>query len=129
MTTREQLLRTRAQDAGQAHLFEHFEALDPKARERFLDEVERVDFELVRHFATLLAIREPEQRGEIRPPDVFALRSLRARARGARAERRAGRTVDRRALSARGGGASLRARGVARYAQGADRRRLIESTR
>lgn len=74
MTHREQILRARAQAAGQGHLFEHFAELAPQARERFLDEVESVDFELVAHFAKLIAGKEPAGAGEIRPADVFALR-------------------------------------------------------
>ncbi|MBI5431964.1 MAG: UTP--glucose-1-phosphate uridylyltransferase [Planctomycetes bacterium] len=83
MQTREQSLRTRAQAAGQAHLFDHFSELEPRARATFLDEVESIDFELVAHFAKLLSAKEPQGGGEIRPPDVFALR------RDARADERA----------------------------------------
>ncbi|MCC6406401.1 MAG: UTP--glucose-1-phosphate uridylyltransferase [Planctomycetes bacterium] len=83
MQTREQTLRTRAQAAGQAHLFDHYAELEPRARESFLDEVESIDFELVAHFAKLLSAKDPQGGGEIRPPDVFALR------RDARAEERA----------------------------------------
>ncbi|MCK6446225.1 MAG: UTP--glucose-1-phosphate uridylyltransferase [Planctomycetes bacterium] len=101
MTARERTLRSKAQAAGQGHLFESYADLDPVARERFLDEVESVDFELVAHFARLLAAKEPSSGGEIRPPDVFALR------RDDRAEERARR--------ARGAGEELLRQGRVGY--------------
>ncbi|MCE9594999.1 MAG: UTP--glucose-1-phosphate uridylyltransferase [Planctomycetes bacterium] len=74
MQTSETQLRARAAAAGQGHLFEHVDSLEPVARAAYVAEIASVDFELVAEFAKLLAVKEARGGGEIRPPDVFPLR-------------------------------------------------------
>jgi UDP-N-acetylglucosamine/UDP-N-acetylgalactosamine diphosphorylase len=91
MESREERARARAVAAGQGHVFEHAAALSAEQRARLVEQVEAVDFELVRHHAALL--REPaaaHPRGELAPPEVFPLRRDPAAERRARAAREAG---------------------------------------
>lgn len=73
MDARESRLRERCAQAGQAHLFEDFASLAPARREAFLDELQSIDFELVRAHAALL--REPPSAAaaQLAPAPLFPL--------------------------------------------------------
>ena len=73
MTVVERELRARAEAAGQGHLFEHWGALDAVQREALCTEVADVDFDLVAHFAELLADEAPHAGGTMTPPELFPL--------------------------------------------------------
>jgi len=70
---REERLRGRAASAGQGHLFQGFEALDPTARARFLDELSRVDFDLVARHAALLRAHDNSSPAQLAPAAIFPL--------------------------------------------------------
>ena len=74
MATTDGEQRTRAEAAGQGHLFEHWDALDASQRENLLAEVAEVDFDLVGRFAALLedgaGAVEP---ATMEPPELFPL--------------------------------------------------------
>lgn len=74
MDAREVRLRERTALAGQAHLFDGFELLDPAQRAALLDEIERLDLGLVRRHGELL--KQPSARvGELlAPAPIFPLR-------------------------------------------------------
>lgn len=76
MTTAEDTLRRRAEEAGQGHLFAFWEELDEASRSKLLAQVEAMDFPLVRELGELLtAADESGQKApKLEPPALFPLR-------------------------------------------------------
>ena len=92
MVQREERLRGLAREAGQGHLFEDWGALDERAREAYLDQLEALDFAQLPALRALL-----RQSGEsaapprLEAPEVFGLERDAAQAEQAEAARRRGR--------------------------------------
>lgn len=93
---REERLRERAESAGQGHLFEGFGRLASSARARYLDELDRLDFELVGRLAELLATPAPKASLRFEPPEIFPLRRAGPEETRARAARERGEELLRR---------------------------------
>lgn len=83
MRTREDELRRLTEEHGQEHLFEFSGGLEGPARERFLDQLEGIDFALVSELRRRIRQVEPELPHTFEPPEVFPL------ARGPEEQRRA----------------------------------------
>ncbi len=85
MDARETRLRERAAHAGQGHLFAAFEQLAPAQRQRLLEQIEGLDFELVRQHAALLRACDSPAACALAPAEIFPLqrdaRELRVAAR------------------------------------------------
>lgn len=74
MSSRVERARARAASAGQTHLFAHWDALDERARDALLAEIEQVDFELVAHHRKLItASTAAAAAPRFEPPEVFPL--------------------------------------------------------
>jgi UDP-N-acetylglucosamine/UDP-N-acetylgalactosamine diphosphorylase len=90
VNARENRLRERAARAGQAHVFDGFEALTDAQRERLLGDLDSVDFELVAQHAALLKAPAEAAGGELAPAPVFPLARDAQHARRASAARELG---------------------------------------
>lgn len=73
--SREQEQRAAAEQAGQGHVFRFWDQLDEGARERLLDQLEAVDYELVAELAQLIEHDPASAHAptEFAPPEVFPL--------------------------------------------------------
>ncbi len=94
MQDRLPIVLERARAHGQAHLFQHFDRLDPAARAALFAEIESLDFELIAKFGRLL--RSPAAhaaRAEIRPPEIFPIARDDSRERRAKEAAAAGREL------------------------------------
>jgi UDP-N-acetylglucosamine/UDP-N-acetylgalactosamine diphosphorylase len=88
---RERRARARAAAAGQDHLFREFERWTPAQRERFVAQLDEVDFELVARHATLLrAGAASTAPPALEPAPVFPLERDEAQVRRAHEAREAG---------------------------------------
>jgi UDP-N-acetylglucosamine/UDP-N-acetylgalactosamine diphosphorylase len=75
MSADEARLRETATRAGQGHLFAHADRLPPPVRGRLVEQIARVDFDLVQHHAALLRQGGSSSHApRIEPTDVFPLR-------------------------------------------------------
>src|SRR5262245_27781601 len=91
MSNREAALRRRFESAGQGHVFAFWPELAPQQRERFLDELEAVDLDLVARLAHIARdATAPATAKRFAPPDVFALERDGAREEHARRARTRG---------------------------------------
>ena len=65
--------RARAAEHGQDHVLAHWDALDDAGRIRLLDQLEAVDYPLMRRLADLLAADGGQASPELAPPALFPL--------------------------------------------------------